>query len=98
MITFTADQRYIRAPRRRLKYLKRRYVVSDEHPFVGRIDGLSIVQYNFDSYEEMAQYPDCLYALSVGQLLSEHFGLFLRECEWRFNTPDPKRQLSQLKQ
>ena len=27
-----------------------------------------------------------------------HFGLYLKECEWRFNTPDPKRQLSQLKQ
>jgi transposase len=28
----------------------------------------------------------------------EHFGLFLKECEWRFNNPNPKRQLSQLKQ
>ena len=28
----------------------------------------------------------------------EHFGLFLKECEWRFNTPDPKRQLTQLRQ
>ena len=28
----------------------------------------------------------------------EHFGLFLKGCEWRFNNPDPKRQLSQLKQ
>jgi len=28
----------------------------------------------------------------------EHFVLFLKECEWRFNTPDPKDQLSQLKQ
>ena len=28
----------------------------------------------------------------------EQFGLFLKECEWRFNTPDPKVQLSQLKQ
>jgi transposase len=27
-----------------------------------------------------------------------HFGLFLKECEWRFNTPSPKRQLTQLKQ
>lgn len=27
-----------------------------------------------------------------------HFGLFLKECEWRFNTPSPKQQLSQLKQ
>ena len=28
----------------------------------------------------------------------EHFGLFLKECEWRFNNPDPKAQLLQLKQ
>ena len=27
-----------------------------------------------------------------------HFGLFLKECEWRFNTPSPKDQLSQIKQ
>jgi len=28
----------------------------------------------------------------------ENFVLFLKECEWRFNNSDPKRQLSQLKQ
>jgi len=28
----------------------------------------------------------------------EHFGLFLKECEWRFNNPDPKSQLILLKQ
>ncbi len=28
----------------------------------------------------------------------EHFHLFLRECEWRFNTPNPKQQLIQLHQ
>lgn len=28
----------------------------------------------------------------------EHFELFLKECEWRFNNPDPKIQLKQLKQ
>ena len=28
----------------------------------------------------------------------EHFGLFLKECEWRFNHPDPKAQLAILKQ
>ena len=27
-----------------------------------------------------------------------NFGLFLKECEWRFNTPSPKQQLTQLKQ
>lgn len=28
----------------------------------------------------------------------EHFHLFLKECEWRFNNSDPKVQLTQLKQ
>ena len=28
----------------------------------------------------------------------EHFHLFLKECEWRFNYSDPKLQLKQLKQ
>jgi len=28
----------------------------------------------------------------------EHFHLFLKECEWRFNNSDPKVQLRQLKQ
>ena len=28
----------------------------------------------------------------------EHFHLFLKECEWRFNNPDPREQLSQVKQ
>ena len=27
-----------------------------------------------------------------------HFGLFLKECEWRFNNPSPQAQLRQLKQ
>jgi len=28
----------------------------------------------------------------------EHFGLFLKECEWRFNNPNPKSQLKLIKQ
>jgi transposase len=28
----------------------------------------------------------------------EHFPLFLRECEWRFNNPNPQKQLLQLNQ
>lgn len=29
---------------------------------------------------------------------AKHCSLFLKECEWRFNNPDPKSQLRQLKQ
>ena len=29
-------------------------------------------------------------------ILREHFHLFLKECEWRFNNSDPKSQLIQL--
>ena len=28
----------------------------------------------------------------------DHFHLYLKECEWRFNNPDPNKQLLQLKQ
>jgi transposase len=28
----------------------------------------------------------------------EHFGLFLKECEWRFNNPKPQAQLKKIKQ
>ena len=28
----------------------------------------------------------------------DHFHLYLKECEWRFNNPDPKEQLTLLKQ
>jgi len=28
----------------------------------------------------------------------EHFAVFLKECEWRFNNNDPKVQLTQLNQ
>jgi transposase len=28
----------------------------------------------------------------------DNFGLFLKECEWRFNTLSPKQQLTKLKQ
>jgi transposase len=27
----------------------------------------------------------------------EHFGLFSKECEWRFNNPNPQQQLTQVK-
>jgi transposase len=27
----------------------------------------------------------------------EHFGLFLKECEWRFNNPKPQAQLKRIK-
>lgn len=29
---------------------------------------------------------------------AKHFELFLKECEWRFNNPDPQAQLKQIKQ
>ena len=28
----------------------------------------------------------------------EHFGLFLKQCEWRFNNSDPSAPLKQLRQ
>ena len=31
-------------------------------------------------------------------LPKDYFGLFLKECEWRFNNTSPQAQLKQLKQ
>ncbi|WP_261321628.1 hypothetical protein [Rhizobium leguminosarum] len=57
-------------PRRaRTKPLVRHILPSDNHGFIGRVYELSIVSLNFDSYEEMAQYPDVKYALEVNYAL-----------------------------
>lgn len=36
--------------------------------------------------------------LKFNGIPKDNFGLFLKECEWRFNTPSPKQQLTQLRQ
>lgn len=36
-------------------------------------------------------------ARKVNGVPKDHFELCLKECEWPFNTPDPKRQLVHLK-
>ncbi|UES55225.1 hypothetical protein GFK91_06165 [Roseibium aggregatum] len=51
--------------RPRTKFLKRHFLVSDHHDFIGRVYGLSIVGLNFDSYTEVEKYPDCKYALDT---------------------------------
>ena len=52
------------------KFLKRRVVASDDHPFVGRIFDLSVVQLNFESWDELASYPDCKYAFYCNMRIS----------------------------
>ncbi|HYG47607.1 MAG TPA: hypothetical protein VD846_06660 [Allosphingosinicella sp.] len=39
------------------------------HGFVGRVYGLSIVVYHFDSYDDLAKHPDCKYAYHVNEVL-----------------------------
>ena len=51
-------------------FLHRHILPSDEHEFVGRIFGLSIVQYHFQSYDELAKYPDVRYAWDVNGEIS----------------------------
>ncbi|WP_439469573.1 hypothetical protein [Blastomonas fulva] len=47
-----------------------RYVVSSaDHPFVGRIYDLGIVQYKFDTYEEMLRHDDIRYLCNVSGTL-----------------------------
>lgn len=57
--------------------LKRHFVASDHHPFVGRIFDLSIVALHFDSYEELARHADCKYAFDVNEELT----FFVRRIE-----------------
>lgn len=48
------------------RFLKRYILPSDNHSFVGRVYDLGIVSLNFDTYEALAQYPDCKYAYDTG--------------------------------
>jgi hypothetical protein len=41
-------------------------VGSENHEFVGRVLDLGIVQLSFDTYEQLAQFPDCKYAVDTG--------------------------------
>jgi hypothetical protein len=57
-------------PRPRTKFYVRHIVPSDAHCFIGRIYDLSIVGLNFDSYAQLAKYPDCKYAMDVNNAVS----------------------------
>lgn len=51
--------------------LLRRYVLpSDSHSFVARIYDLSIVSFNFESYDEVLKHHDAKYVLDVNDVLS----------------------------
>lgn len=52
------------------RYLKRYAVSSDDHEFIGRIYDLSIVEMNFDTYEELSKYIDALYIYHINYWLS----------------------------
>lgn len=52
------------------KFLSRHVLASDYHGFIGRIYDLGIVTLSFDTYEALAQYPDCKYACDVGECVS----------------------------
>ncbi|MCF4126409.1 hypothetical protein [Methylobacterium sp. SyP6R] len=48
-----------------------RYILpSDDHGFIGRVYNLSIVFYNFDSFEEMEKHADCKYVYEVNERIS----------------------------
>lgn len=58
-------------PRRaRTRFLKRFIMSSDMHSFIGRVFDLSIVGMHFDSYDELARYPDCKYAIDTNYWLT----------------------------
>ena len=47
-------------------FLSRHILLSDNHDFVGRVYDLGIVSLHFDTYEELAEHPDCKYAFDIG--------------------------------
>jgi len=59
-----------KSSRARTRFLKRFIISSTMHGFVGRVYDLSIVSMNFDSYAELAQYPDCKYAIDTNYWLT----------------------------
>ncbi len=62
-VTGTHDE--ARPKRARSKPLVRYILPSGEHNFVGRIFDLSIVAYHFNNYDDLAQHPDCKYAIDT---------------------------------
>jgi hypothetical protein len=51
--------------RQRATFLVRHVLPSDRHAFVGRIFDLGIVQMHFETYETLANHPDCKYVFDV---------------------------------
>jgi hypothetical protein len=69
--TVTASAWPLPKPKRaRSKFLVRYLLPSDTHAFVGRIYDLSILAHHFDSYEALAVYPYCKYAIDVNEALT----------------------------
>lgn len=69
------DEAEVKAPSTR--FLKRHILPSDNHGLITRIYELSIVAYNFDSYEALSQHSDCKYAFDT----SEYVRLLARRVE-----------------
>jgi len=53
------------------RFLKRYLISSDDHEFIGRIYDLSIVELNFETYEELIKYPDCKYVFHINYWLHQ---------------------------
>lgn len=60
-----SPERGHRPPRRQTRFLKRQIVSADDHCFMGRIYKLGMVTFHFDSYNALAGYPDCKYAVDT---------------------------------
>jgi Cthe_2314-like HEPN len=56
--------------RAQTRFLKRYIMSSDMHSLIGRVFDLSIVSMNFDSYDELAQYTDCKFAIDTNYWLT----------------------------
>jgi hypothetical protein len=64
-MTMTVD-----SPKPSTRFLKQFILRSDCHSFIGRVYDLSIVIYNFESYDDLARHADCKYVFDVNIELS----------------------------
>lgn len=65
----TTEDEYPKPRRARSRPLARHILRSDHHSFIGRVYELSIVNLNFDSWDEVNEYPDCKYALETNEFV-----------------------------
>ena len=69
LVSVQREKRTGTIPKPSTKFLKQYVVSSDNHEFIGRIYDLSIVELNFETYEQLERYSDCKYVFHINYWL-----------------------------